>query len=104
MALPGGVGMVARNLPPGPAAACTTVLVLAADPGRPTAISTMAPGAVVPATEAWLLVVVMRGSWLARMSSVMPGGVVETWPGVVTAPGADTFRLSGTAVGAPRAT
>ena len=104
MVWPRGVGTVTWKLPSVPATACMTDVVLASEPGWPTATSTVAPGVVFPATDAWLLVVAVLDSWLARMSSVMPGGAVEMWPGVVTAPGAVTRKVSGTTVGAPRAT
>ena len=41
------------------------------------------------------------GSWLARMSSVIPGGAVELWPGAVTAPGAVMRKVSGVVTGGP---
>ena len=76
-------------------------MALAGELGRLAMISMIAPGDVVPFTDAWFLLVVVLGSWLARMFSFMPGTAVETWPGVVTAPGADTWKVSGTRAGAP---
>ena len=46
--------------------------------GLAAAISTVAPGAVFPLTVAWVCWVVRPGSWLARMSSVIPGQP-STW-------------------------
>ncbi len=60
-----------------PAMVWTITVVLPAVPGWPTAMSTVAPGAVFPLTVAWVCWVVGPGSWLARMSSVIAGAAVE---------------------------
>src|SRR5579871_5879153 len=59
---PREVGMVTWKLPSAPATAWTTEVALAGEPGWPTAISTVAPGAVFPITDARSLVVTVRGS------------------------------------------
>ena len=101
---PGGVGTTAWKVPSEPATAWTITVVLPEVPGWPTEMSTVAPGVVLPVTVAWVCWVVRPGSWLARMSSVMPGAAVEVLGGVATAPGAVTVKVTGTAAGGPLAT
>src|SRR6202043_4285998 len=92
---PAGVGTTARKVPSGPATAWTITVVLPVA-GWPIAMSMVGPGVVFPVTVAWASGVVRPGSWLARMSSVMPGAAVDVLGGVATAPGAVTLMVSGT--------
>lgn len=99
MVWPGGVATTARRLPSGPATAWTTAVALAGEPGWPVAMSTVAPGAVVSVTVAWVRVVLRPGSWPARMPSVTPGTAVDEVAGIATAPGAVTLILSRSVAG-----
>ena len=94
MLWPDGVGTTAWKLPSEPATVWTITVVLAEVPGWPTAMVTAAPGAVFPVTVAWVCWVIRPASWLARMSSVIPGAAVDVEGGVATAPGAVTLMVS----------
>jgi hypothetical protein len=88
MLWPDGVGTTAWKLPSEPATVWTITVVLPLVPGWLAAMWTVAPGVVFPLPVAWACWMVRPGSWLARMSSVIPGASVDVLGGVATAPGA----------------